>query len=459
MNIDLQKIFEYIHSHDEEFLNDLKELIQIPTINTHREHNKHLLEGTKLLQKLLSKAEIENIKIFDNYEKPLVYGEKILNPNYKTVLLYAHYDVQPVEPMNLWLSDPFTLTFRDEKMYGRGVSDDKGSIIMLIKAVESLLKTQNLRCNVKFIFEGGEEVGSSDFIKFLHEKENIEILKNDLTLICDFSILDRGKPLIYIGARGITCFAIKIIGANKEVHSGAFGGIVGNPIHALCSLINSFHDENNHISIENFYTGVENISQQDHEICLNTNFNDEKLKKDLEVAHLVHENFFLSTECIGLRPTLEVNGIEGGYTGEGTKTVIPSYATAKISCRLVYEQDPKFVFNCIKKHVEKNLSKGFSFEMKIVEEGGKAFRIANNSEDFKSYCKAFEQEYGQYPLPAFEGASVGVVSYLKELLNKNILLCGFSEHDALMHSPNENLRIENFTKGIKTLARFIASYN
>ena len=458
MNNDLQKIFEYVSSHNEEFFSDLEKLIRIPTVSTFKKNNKDLIECAQLLKKLLLQAEIENIKIFDNYEKPLVYGEKILDPNYKTILLYAHYDVQPVEPLEFWKSDPFSLTIRDEKMYGRGVSDDKGSIIMLIKAVEALIKTQNLKCNVKFIFEGGEEVGSTDFIKFLQHKENLETLKNDLSLICDFSILDRDKPLIYVGARGVTCFELKIIGANKDAHSGVLGGVIGNPIHALCSVINSFHDENNHIAIENFYTGVEKISQQDHEICLKTNLNEERIKKDLTLNELVKEENFLSTECIGLRPTVEINGIYGGHIGEGTKTIIPSYAVAKISCRLVYEQDPKFIFECIKKHVEKNLPRGFSFEIKVIEEGGKAFRIDNNSDDFKSYCKAFEDEFGKIPSPAFDGGSVGGVSYMKELLNKNILLCGFSEHDSLMHSPNENLRAENFIKGIKTLIRFISSY-
>lgn len=458
MEMDLQTVFEYIKTHNDDFIEDLRKIIRIPTVSAHSANNKDLLTCANVIKTILENAQIDNIRIFDNYEKPLIYGEKIINPNYKTILLYAHYDVQPVEPLELWLSEPFDLDFRGEKMYGRGVSDDKGSIIMLIKAVEALIKTQNLHCNIKFIFEGGEEIASADFIKFLNDKKNTTLLKNDLTLICDSSFYDKQRPLIYIGARGICCFDLKVYGPNKDVHSGVFGGLIGNPINALCSIISSFHDENHSINIENFYSGVKEISQKEHEICLGTNFDDEEVKNDLAIEDFFKEKNLLSNEVTGLRPSIEVNGIYGGYTGEGTKTIIPSYAIAKISCRLVVGQDPVFVIDCIKKHIEKNLPKGFTFEINITEEGGKAFRINEKSSDFELFCQMFEKEFGKYPLPSFEGASVPVVSHIKELLNDNILFCGFSERDSLMHSLNENFYVENFFKGIKTLVRFIAYY-
>ncbi len=455
MDIDT-KIIDYIDVHEQEFLDDLKKIIHIPTIGAQKEHDNDAKSCVNFLTKLLQQAGIDDIKIFDQYEKPLLFAEKILNPHYKTVLLYAHYDVQPADPLELWNSDPFTLTFKDEKMYGRGVSDDKGSVIMLIKAIESLIKTQNLKCNVKFIFEGGEETGSTDFIDFLQRKENLDILKNDLTLVCDCSISDKNKPLICIGTRGIVCMELKVVGANRDVHSGLFGGVVGNPIHAISSIIKSFHDENNKVAVEGFYEKVATISQREHEICEQVNF-DDGMKKKLGVSDFVKEKDFLAVECTGLRPTIEVNGIEGGYCGEGFKTIIPSFAKAKISCRLVSEQEPMSTFYCVKKHIEKNLPQGFSFELNIIDGGGKSFKVDVESEDLKNYCRAFAEEYKKTPLCAFDGGSIGVVSYMKECLNKNILLCGFSENDSLIHSPNENMRVENFSKGIKVLARFINS--
>lgn len=452
MDIDT-KIIEYIDVHEQEFLDNLKKIIHIPTIGAQKEHD-DAKTCVNFLSTLLHQAGIDDVKILDQYARPLLFAQKILNPNYKTILLYAHYDVQPAEPLELWNTDPFTLTVKDDKMYGRGVSDDKGSVIMLIKAVESLIKTQNLRCNVKFIFEGGEETGSTDFIDFLQNKENLEILKNDLTLVCDCSIFDKNKPLICIGTRGIVCMELRVIGANRDVHSGLFGGVVGNPIHAISSIINSFHDDDNKVAIEGFYDNVETISQRDHDICEKVNF-DDGVKKELGVSDFVKEKDLLEVECTGLRPTIEVNGIEGGYCAEGFKTIIPSFAKAKISCRLVSEQDPMSTFYCVKKHIEKHLPQGFSFELDLIDGGGKAFKVDVDTEDFKNYCTAFAQEYDRAPLPSFDGGSIGVVSYMKECLNKNILLCGFSENDSLIHSPNENLRVENFFKGIKVLSRFL----
>lgn len=449
--MDIKTIIEFINVHREEFLNDLKKIIQIPTVGVQKQHANDMQNCIQFLESLLKQAGVDNVKIFDN---TLIYAEKILDPSYKTVLLYAHYDVQPAEPLELWNYDPFSLTIKDENMYGRGISDDKGSVIILIKAIESLIKTQNLKCNVKFIFEGGEETGSTDFINFLQCKENLEILKNDLTVVCDCSMFDNKKPMICVSARGIVCLELKILGANRDVHSGMFGGVVGNPIHALSSIINSFHDGNNKVAVDGFYTNVEAISQREHEICEKVNI-EEKEKKSLGVSDFVYEKEFLEVECASLRPTIEINGIEGGYCGDGVKTIIPSFAKAKISCRLVSNQEPLEIFELMKKHVDKHLPRGFSYDLKVVEGGGKAFKVDIDSEDFKSYCNAFAEEFGQEPLPSFGGGSIGVVSHMRELLNKNILLCGFYENDALVHAPNENMRVENFFKGINVIAKFV----
>ncbi len=442
---------EYQEKNKERFLNEMMELLRIPSVSAKSEHKQDMSKCAEAVKKSLLNSGADKAEIMQTDGFPVVYAEKIIDKNKPTVLVYGHYDVQPAEPLELWHSGPFEPVIKNGKVYARGSADDKGQFYMHIKALETLVKTNTMSTNIKFLIEGEEEVGSPNLGKFV--AQNKVLLKADVILISDSSMLSMENPSLDIGVRGLSYIEVEVTGADHDLHSGTYGGAVANPITILAKMIASCHDENNHITIPGFYDDVAVASAEERELMNKAPYDENEYKKEVGVNELWGEKGYTTNERTGIRPTLEVNGIWGGYMGEGAKTVLPSKATAKISARLVPNQSSE---KMTKKLINYFISIAPpSVTVKAFEHhGGEPYMTPIDSKGYKAASKAVEKTFGKIPIPVRGGGSIPICSILEKELGVKIIFMGFGLDSDNLHSPNEKYGIENFYKGIETIPYF-----
>jgi acetylornithine deacetylase/succinyl-diaminopimelate desuccinylase-like protein len=442
---------EYLSGNKQRFLDELLDLLRIPSISADSKHKGDVARCAEAVKESLLKAGCDKAEICPTDGHPIVYGEKIIDPAAPTVLVYGHYDVQPADPLELWHSGPFDPVIKDGKIYARGACDDKGQMFMHVKALEVMNNTKTLSCNVKFMIEGEEEVGSNNLGKFL--ENNKEKLKADIVLVSDTSMISMEHPSIETGLRGLAYMEVEVTGPDRDLHSGVYGGAVHNPINALCKMIASLHDENNHITIPGFYDKVQNLSDEERKALNAAPFDLEEYKKDLDVKDVWGEKGYTTLERTGIRPTLDVNGIWGGYTGEGAKTVLPSKATAKISMRLVPGQNSEDTAEMFRKHIEKIAPS--SLKVKVTaHHGGEPVVTPTDSVAYKAASKAIQTSFGKDPIPTRGGGSIPIVALFEKILGLKTVLLGFGLDNDNIHSPNEKFDVANYYKGIETIPYF-----
>jgi len=442
---------EYQEKNKERFLNEMMELLRIPSVSAKKEHIKDMTKCAEAVKESLLSSGADKVEIMETEGFPVVYAEKIIDKSMPTVLVYGHYDVQPEEPLELWHSGPFDPVIKNGKVYARGSADDKGQFFMHIKALETLIKTNTMTTNIKFLIEGEEEIGSPNLGKFV--RENKELLKADVILISDSSMLSMENPSLDIGVRGLSYIEVEVTGADHDLHSGTYGGAVANPITVLSKMIAGCHDENNHVTIPGFYDDVVEVSDKERELLNLAPYNEEDYKKEVGVNELNGEKGYTTNERTGIRPTLEVNGIWGGYTGEGAKTVLPSKATAKISARLVPNQSSEKMTRLLLDYFISIAPP--SVTVKAFEHhGGEPYMTPIDSKGYKAASKAIEKTFGKVPIPLRGGGSIPICSILEKELGVKIIFMGFGLDSDNLHSPNEKYGLENFYKGIETIPYF-----
>ncbi len=445
----------YIEKNKDRFLSELFDLLRIPSVSADSNHKDDLRKAAEFIKEKLLQAGADKAELCETAGFPVVYGEKIIDPKLPTVLVYGHYDVQPPDPLDLWVSPPFEPQVRDGKIFARGACDDKGQMYMHLKALEMMLQTTGLPCNVKFMIEGEEEVGSDNLGKFL--AGNKEKLKADVILVSDTSIFSNEVPSICVGLRGLSYVEVEVTGPNRDLHSGMYGGAVANPVNVLCEMIASLKDKNNHITIPGFYDDVIELSENERKELNRVPFLIEDYKKALNIADVAGENGFNTLERVSIRPTLDVNGIWGGYIGEGAKTVLPSKASAKISMRLVPNQDPDKITALFSKHFNSIAPKSVTVKVK-PHHGGEPALTPTDSVAYKAASKAFEEVWNKVPIPMRSGGSIPIVSLFEKELGLKTVLMGFGLDEDAIHSPNESYRIENYFLGIETITAFYRNY-
>lgn len=445
------QVKEYLEEGKQRFLDELLELLRIPSISADSKHKEDVAKAAEYVKERMVEAGVDNVEVCKTPGHPIVLGQKMVSDSAPTVLVYGHYDVQPPDPLELWDSPPFEPVIKDEKIYARGSCDDKGQFYMHIKAFEALFKTGNLNCNVKFMIEGEEEVGSKHLSTFV--KENREKLENDVILISDTSIISNSSPSITVGLRGLSYMEIELTGPNRDLHSGVYGGAVANPINTLCKMIDSLRDENNRITIPGFYDDVVELSAEEREAMARRPFDLEEYKSDLGIDEVEGEEGYSTIERVGIRPTLDANGIWGGYTGEGAKTVLPSKAHAKISMRLVPNQNSDKITALFTKHIQAITPPTMKIKV-TAHHGGEPSVTPTDSKAYLAASKAFEEAWGKSPIPSREGGSIPIVALFKEVLGSDTVLLGFGLDSDAIHSPNEHYGLFNFYKGIETITLF-----
>ena len=446
---------EYLEANRERFLQELLDLLRIPSVSADPAYAEHVHAAAAWMKEKFEAAGADKVEVCPTAGYPIVYAEKIVDPSKPTVLVYGHYDVQPSDPDELWDSPAFEPVIKDERIIARGASDDKGQMYMHVKAFEGMLATDNLPCNVKFCIEGEEEVGSDNLETFI--KENRERLAADMVLISDTSMLSNEHPSITVGLKGLSYMEVEVTGPNRDLHSGTYGGAVANPINVLCQMIASLKDENNRITIPGFYEKVVELTKEQRAELAKAPFNEEEYKKELDVEEVMGEDGYTTLERLGIRPTLDVNGIWGGYTGEGSKTVLPSKANAKISMRLVPDQDHKEISQLFAKHFESIAPKAVKVKVK-AHHGGYPAVTPTDSVAFKAASAAFVEAWGKEPIPTRDGGSIPIVSLFEKELGLQALLMGFGLDKDAIHSPNESYGLFNYYKGIETIMLFYKHY-
>ena len=442
---------QYIEENKQRFLDELFELLRIPSISSETDKKDEMVRAAEYWKKTLLDAGAGKAEVMQTEGNPVVYGEKTVSPDKPTVLVYGHYDVMPVDPVNLWDSPPFEPEIRDGKIYCRGADDDKGQAFMHAKAFEYMVKNNNLPCNVKFMIEGEEEIGSPSLIKFC--EENKEMLKADIILVSDTSMIAQDMPSITTGLRGLTFMEVELTGPNRDLHSGLFGGAVMNPANVLCKMIASLTDENNRVTIPGFYDDVLEVSSKERAELAKAPFSEDEYKNALDVEQVDGEKGFSTPERVGIRPSLDVNGIWGGYTGEGAKTVLPSKAHAKISMRLVPNQDHKKIAKLFEQHFKNLAPKSVKVEVKSLH-GGQGYVSPLDIPAYQAAGKAMEEAFGKKPVPVRSGGSIPIISTFENILGIKSILLGFGLESDAIHSPNENYPLFNFFKGIETIPLF-----
>jgi len=447
----MQAIKLYVEQNKQRFLDELFELLRFPSVSADPKYKPDVLNAAAYVAEKLGEAGADNVEICETAGYPIVYGEKITDPAKPTVLVYGHYDVQPADPLELWETPPFVPTVRDGKIYARGSADDKGQFYMHVKAFELMVKQGHLPCNVKFMIEGEEEVGSANLGIFV--KANKERLKADVVLISDTSMISMEHPSLETGLRGLSYLEVEVTGPNRDLHSGVYGGAVANPATILAKLIASLHDEHNHITIPGFYDEVANLSPAERQELNAAPYDEAAYKADLGVDELWGEKGYSTLERTGTRPTLEVNGIWGGYIGEGAKTVLPSKAYAKISMRLVPDQQSAKITKLFTDHFKKIAPK--SVKVKVTpHHGGEPVVTPTNSVAFRAAQKAITESFGKAPIPTRGGGSIPIVALFEAELGIKTVLMGFGLDSDALHSPNEKYDIVNYYKGIETIPLF-----
>lgn len=441
----------YLEKNKDRFLNEMMDLLRIPSVSAKSEHKNDMLTCAEAVKKSLLAAGCDKAEVMATAGHPVVYGEKIADPSKPTVLVYGHYDVQPPEPLELWHSGPFDPVIKDGKVFARGSADDKGQFFMHVKALEILTQTNTLTSNIKFLIEGEEEVGSPNLGAFV--AANKELLKADVILISDSSMLSMENPSLDTGVRGLSYIEVEVTGANRDLHSGTYGGAVANPITILAQMIASCHDENNHITIPGFYDDVAVASAEERALLNKAPYDEAEYKADLGVNELWGEKGYTTYERTGIRPTLEVNGIWGGYTGEGAKTVLPSKAYAKISARLVPNQSSDKITEILLNYFRSIAPASVTVKASL-HHGGEPYMTPIDSKGYQSASRAVEATFGKAPIPVRGGGSIPICSILEKELGIKIVFMGFGLDNDNLHSPNEKYNIENYYKGIETIPYF-----
>jgi len=453
----MKNVQSYIQENKNRFLNELIELLKIPSVSADSAYKKDVLKTAEAVKNSLKSAGCDIVEICETDGYPIVYGEKMIDSNLPTVLVYGHYDVQPADPLELWTSPPFepvikkTETHPNGAIFARGACDDKGQMYMHVKAMEFMTKTNQLPCNVKFMIEGEEEVGSVNLSKFV--KANQEKLKNDVILISDTGMIANDVPSITTGLRGLSYVEVEVTGPNRDLHSGLYGGAVANPINILTKMIASLHDENNHITIPGFYDKVENLSNEERTEMAKAPFSLENYKKALDIDVVYGEKGYTTNERNSIRPTLDVNGIWGGYIGEGAKTVIASKAYAKISMRLVPHQDWQEITELFKNHFESISPAGVKVKV-TPHHGGQGYVTPIDNIGYQAASKAYQETFGKKPIPQRSGGSIPIVALFEQELKSKTILMGFGLDSDAIHSPNEHFGVFNYLKGIETIPYF-----
>ncbi|MFD0964352.1 dipeptidase [Pseudofulvibacter geojedonensis] len=453
----MNDIKNYIEENKDRFLNELIDLLKIPSISADSAYAGDVAKTAEAVKVSLEKAGCDTVEICETEGYPIVYGEKIINESLPTILVYGHYDVQPADPLELWTSGPFDPIIKktdlhpEGAIFARGACDDKGQMYMHVKALEYLTSTNQLPCNVKFMIEGEEEVGSVNLGPFV--KNNREKLKNDVILISDTGMISNSQPSITTGLRGLSYVEVEVTGPNRDLHSGLYGGAVANPINVLTKMIASLHDENNHITIPGFYDKVEELSREERDEMAKAPFSLEEYKKALDIDAVYGEEGYTTNERNSIRPTLDVNGIWGGYIGEGAKTVIASKAYAKISMRLVPNQDWKEITDLFVKHFEGIAPAGVTVKV-TPHHGGQGYVTPTDNIGYQAASKAYEDTFGVKPIPQRGGGSIPIVALFEEELKSKTILMGFGLDSDAIHSPNEHFGVFNYLKGIETIPLF-----
>lgn len=442
---------QYIAENQERFLNELFEVLQIPSISSSSEHKPDMYRCAEKLKSLLLEAGAERAEVHETTGHPVVYGEKIVDPSWKTILIYGHYDVQPVDPIELWHSAPFEPEIRNGAIYARGANDDKGQAFMHIKAFEYLVRKGLMRHNIKFILEGEEEIGSPSLAQWA--KDHKDLLACDIMLVSDTTMIGENTPSINCGMRGLAYVEVEVTGPNKDLHSGHYGGAVVNPINAMCSMIDQLIDENGRITVKGFYDDVVELSQADREQLGRAPFDMEEYKEFLDIDDVNGEAGYTTQERTGIRPCLDVNGIWGGFTGEGAKTVLPSKAHAKISMRLVPNQNCETIARLFEEHFMSIAPKGVRVKV-TPHHGGNGFLIPISSPAYQAASRAIGEVYGIEPVPSRGGGSIPILADLQQILNVDPLLMGFGLERDTIHSPNESYLLSQFYKGMESIALF-----
>jgi len=451
----------YIQSNKDVFLSELIELLKIPSVSADPTYTNEVKKTAEFLAAEFTKMGLNEVEIIATNGHPIVYAEKIINNNLPTVLVYGHYDVQPADPIELWDSPPFEPVVKktdihpEGAVFARGACDDKGQMYMHVKAVEAMLKSNELPCNVKFMIEGEEEVGSENLEAFI--RTNASKLKADVILVSDTGMISKDTPSITTGLRGLSYVEIEVTGPNRDLHSGLYGGAVANPINILTKMIASLQDENNHITIPNFYNDVEELSKNERVEMAKAPFSESDYCNAIGIESTYGEKGYSTNERASIRPTLDVNGIWGGYTGEGAKTVIASKAYAKISMRLVPNQNPDKITQLFKSHFESIVPKGATVKV-IPHHGGEPSVTQIDSLEYKAADLALEESFGKKPIPVRSGGSIPIVAMFEQVLGLKTILLGFGLDSDAIHSPNEHYGLFNFYKGIETIPLFYKHY-
>ena len=446
---------KYIEENRDRFLEELFSLLRIPSVSSLEKHRPDMLECAERLAELLKEAGADTADVYPTKGHPVVFGQKILDPSYGTVLVYGHYDVQPVDPLELWKSDPFEPEIRDGAIYARGANDDKGQLFMHLKAFEYMLREGKLRHNVKFIFEGEEEIGSPSLAEWAQEHR--DLLAADIILVSDTTMISEQVPSINCGMRGLSYIEVKVTGPDKDLHSGHYGGAVANPINVLCDMVSSLIDKDGRINIPGFYDDVVELSAEDRAKLARAPFDLEEYKKFLDIKEVKGEKGYTTLERTGIRPCLDVNGIWGGYTGEGAKTVLPSVAYAKISMRLVPNQDSDRITELVMDHIRNIAPDYVKVDVKRYH-GGNGFLIPISSPAYQAASKAMEEVYGVEPVPSRGGGSIPILADLQRILGIDPLLMGFGLERDTIHSPNESYLLSQLFKGMESIALFYEYY-
>jgi acetylornithine deacetylase/succinyl-diaminopimelate desuccinylase-like protein len=457
----MDRLKPYLSEHQERFIQELLELLKFPSVSADPAFSQDVLNTADAVAEALRQAGCDAVEVCDTKGYPIVYGEKAVDPALPTVLVYGHYDVQPPDPLGLWNSPPFEPVIRETALhpegaiYARGASDDKGQMYMHIKALECMVRTGSLPCNVKFMIEGEEEVGSSSLEAFL--KENREKLANDIILISDTGMIAKDVPSVTTGLRGLSYVEVTVTGANRDLHSGLYGGAVANPINVLAKMIASLHDADNRVTIPGFYDRVVELTAQERALMAEAPFDLEAYKKALDIDAVYGEKGYTTNERNAIRPTLDVNGIWGGYTGEGAKTVIPGQAHAKISMRLVPNQDWHEITELFTRHFESLAPEGVRVEVR-PHHGGQAYVTPIDHIGYQAASRAYETTFGTRPVPHRGGGSIPIVPLFERELGSKTILMGFGLDSDAIHSPNEHFGVWNYLKGIETIPYFYHYY-
>lgn len=457
----MDKVQSYINEHKERFLEELIELLKIPSVSADPKHRPDMILTANILIDSLLDAGVDVAELYETPGHPIVYAEKFVDDSLPTVLVYGHYDVQPPDPLDLWDSPPFVPIIKKTPLhpqgaiFARGSCDDKGQAYMHIKAFEAMNATGSMYCNIKFLLEGEEEVGSNHLGDFL--TQHTDMLSCDVVLVSDTSIIANNQPSITVGLRGLSYVEVAVVGPNKDLHSGVYGGAVGNPINVLCDMIASLKDENNHITIPGFYDDVDQLSDAERAELNKAPFDLSEYKNSLAVSNVMGETGYTTLERTSIRPTLDVNGIWGGYIGEGAKTVLPSKAFAKISMRLVPHQNEDRITELFQKHFESIAPDCVKVSVK-PHHGGAPVVTPTNTPEYRAAAMAMKEAFGKEAIPVRGGGSIPIVALFENILNVKTVLMGFGLDSDDIHSPNEHYGLFNYYKGIETIPRFYKHY-